>query len=261
MRKLLLRIFIAALSIVILGSTAWVALRPSEPVYQGKRLSYWLKGYHFNDKRPEHQKADEAVRQIGTNAFPTLLRMLSEKDSDLTIKLRKLARKQHIIEIEYPMAEISHNHASDGFKALGAKAKDAVPVLIEIYNQNISEDSQFTTAEVLGFIGPAASSAVPSLLRGATNANDRVRWRTIWTLGAIHSNPESVVPVLTKALNDSYLDVRWRAANALGEFGTTASPAVPALTKLLKDNEERVRDAAQEALDRISPQTPVIPLK
>jgi hypothetical protein len=36
-------------------------------------------------------RVDEAVRQVGTNALPTLLRTLRVKDSTLKVELRDLA--------------------------------------------------------------------------------------------------------------------------------------------------------------------------
>src|SRR5215469_11736120 len=77
--------------LALLGGLAWEVLRtkdPPEPVYQGKRLGEWLAGY--NGPSPE---TDEVVRRLGTNAIPTLLRMLRAKDSQLAAGLVKLVRK------------------------------------------------------------------------------------------------------------------------------------------------------------------------
>src|SRR5579872_4898885 len=93
------RIVLIVLFAAILGGFAWDVLRQREPVYQGKPLSVWLEGYERGGWA--RQNADEAVRQAGTNAIPTLLRMLQEKDSPMMLKLVALARRQHFIKIKY----------------------------------------------------------------------------------------------------------------------------------------------------------------
>ncbi|MGO8929484.1 MAG: hypothetical protein ACLQU3_21680, partial [Limisphaerales bacterium] len=98
------QIALAVVLIILAGVIAWQVLREREPVYQGRSLSNWLAGYeplpgvfvlggptvlvtgpgggppgyHFDSR-----KVDAAVRQIGTNAVPTLFRMLRAKDSAL----------------------------------------------------------------------------------------------------------------------------------------------------------------------------------
>ena len=65
-----------------------------EPVYRGKPLSVWLQRYiqggSYIGFWPEPE-ADEAIRQIGTNAIPTLLLMLREHDSKLKLALLRLS--------------------------------------------------------------------------------------------------------------------------------------------------------------------------
>src|SRR4051794_10793082 len=77
-----LRIVLAVLLVAMIGGLAWLASRQREPMYQGQPLSYWLGGY---DSPPltnvTPSQADAAVRQLGTNAFPVLLRRLQQRDS------------------------------------------------------------------------------------------------------------------------------------------------------------------------------------
>lgn len=139
------RVHIAfALSFVALaGVIAWQVLHLREPVYQGKRLSSWLEAYKLHgvagvetwQVRGEQQKADEAVRQAGTNALPTLLRTLWAKDSALKLKLMDLAGRQHFIKVKYTPAEELNYRACWAFGVLRAKARSAVPALIEIANR------------------------------------------------------------------------------------------------------------------------------
>jgi 3-methyladenine DNA glycosylase AlkD len=214
-----------------------------------------MEGYGYRDTTPQHQKADEAVRHIGTNSVPTLLRMLRAKDSAFKVKLRKLARKV-TPDVNYHMAEFDHNRACEGFRALGPVASNAVPQLIEIYDQNISETSQLETVDSLAYVGPAADAAIPALLQAArTNSSVIVRIHSVLTVGAIHTQPEKVVPVLMDLMKDSLEGIRRSSAEALGNYGTNASPAIATLSNALNDPKLSVRDAAEDALKQIDPET------
>jgi HEAT repeat protein len=177
--------------------------------------------------------------------------MARARDSALTLKLIGLARKQHWIKINHTSASVRNIEAVYGFRQLGADAKDAVPALIEICEQNLSRTSQETTPAALGYIGPAAAKAIPVLLRCATNSNPMIRGNAIYALGQIHGEPELVLPFLIKSLHDFDHGVRGDAAFAVGAFG--ARQAVPALLELLKDELEWTREQATEALKKIDP--------
>src|SRR6266567_3404042 len=45
-----LRIALALVLAAVLGGVAWRALRQPEPVYQGKPLSFWLKGFQLDNQ-------------------------------------------------------------------------------------------------------------------------------------------------------------------------------------------------------------------
>src|SRR6266576_2155320 len=96
-----------------------------EPGYQGRGLTDWLKDYsrtqYANDPGPwippspwtdedraVRARAEEAIRQIGTNALPLLLKMLASKNE---------------LKGYGPLAPL-------GFQVLGPTAKPTVPALI-----------------------------------------------------------------------------------------------------------------------------------
>ena len=182
MRKRI-HIAFAVVLLALAGVIGWQVLRLREPVYQGKRLSFWLDAYRLYglagvetwQVRDEQQEADEAVRQAGTNALPTLLRMLRAKDSALKLTVMRLAERQHVFKINYTPAEELHYRACCAFGILRAKARSAVPALIKIANQNFSHDSQCYAISALASIGPPAKEAIPFLLGWATNADAAVR--------------------------------------------------------------------------------------
>src|SRR5688572_30987713 len=60
----------------------WGGSGPPEPVYEGRKLTSWLERHVPNTSAnppynsPGWHKAEEALRRMGTNAIPTLLRMI-----------------------------------------------------------------------------------------------------------------------------------------------------------------------------------------
>src|SRR5262249_15751394 len=72
----------AIILIAFVGFTVAI-LRPREPAYHGRALSDWLKEFDRSDwtiAPDPGSPAVQAVRQIGTNALPTLLEMASTSD-------------------------------------------------------------------------------------------------------------------------------------------------------------------------------------
>jgi len=241
--------------VVGLGWLAWQMLRPREPMYQGKPLSYWMGGYDY----PAYggvtpSEADQAVRQLGTNAIPTLLRFIGAKDSALKLKVIELVQKPNFVHSHYALDSDRHRQAVQAFEILGDDAKGAVPALIKIYNLNISDDSQYAVAAALGWIGPSARLAIPSLLQGMNGTNFHVRLFSIRALGQIHAESAVIVPALKGQLKDREPTVQMFAIGALGDFGPDAKPAVPALIQLLSNHVINVREGATNALKQIDPE-------
>lgn len=265
------KIAIAVSVVTILWVVTWQVLCEREPAYEGKRLRGWLRDYHLglNTSDPERVSSrnvvEVAVRQIGTNAIPTLLRMAAQKDSSFTSKLIGTWDRRIVWNFSLPtwfrypswyrnQARVLNDEAVLGFEILGAGAQQAVPSLIKIYEQNISSSSQAATSRALVALGPTAQRmAIPSFLQEAASSNAPAREVAIWSLSAMDSEPALVVPALVKALSDTNYVIRLVAAKGLGRFGTNAQQAVPALVQLLRDPNVRVRPNATNALRKIDP--------
>src|SRR5579872_3147698 len=177
------RIILTSLLVLILSGFAWLVLsRPREPVYQGKPLSYWLSGFDDFCKAdlpsgppaPTYTEAWEAIRQNGTNALPSLLRMLKKRKPDFIDRIMAVAHKQHFIRIPY-FSRGGRGQAVCGFKALGSGASNAVPLLITMFDRDPSASSQTAVPAILASIGPSAAQAIPALLRGMRHTNEIVR--------------------------------------------------------------------------------------
>lgn len=265
-------IVLSALLLAVVGLATWEGLskRDREPVYQGRGLRVWLKEYRsgLNTGIPESVKkgreAEAAIRVIGTNAIPTLLRMLRERNSATKGGLVALWERHVIFTHWLPRwvrspawyrkaARFQNEDAAYGFGVLGTNAQQAVPALIGIYEGAFSQDSRFAASRALAAVGPAAGGVISTFLRGATNRDAAMRQWAVMGLDELNAEPHLVVPALAKSLSDTNWFVRTVAAEALGRFGKEALQAVPALVQSLKDTNKFVRGSATYALTRIDP--------
>jgi HEAT repeat protein len=230
------------LSAIVIGGIAFFFLRSTrDPVYQGKRLSVWLKEYDFRKtadgkgiSEGDVRKADEIVKQAGTNAIPTLLRLLREEDS-----------KKHNIDS-------TGGEASDGFRVLGASATNAVPDLMKIYEQNRA--ARIDILYSLNCIGTNADVPVDWLLPKLKDPDRQIRAGIAYVLANMHLKSEQAIPVLIQCLSDSDRMVRGDTALALGSCGTDAKSAIPQLIDLLNDKAKGVRNCATLAIKEIDPE-------
>ena len=170
---------VGVLSVLLaLTSTAvltFYTARSEAPRYEGKSLRTWLENYHPTEDRVNWAKVGEAVRFFGTNAVPTLLRMLQANDSPLTRELSALAEKQHLVQIHTIPAELQHFQASMAFRALGTEASNAVPRLIQMYHESDSESSREHIIESLGYIRSSPKLTIPALRSSLDDKSPRVR--------------------------------------------------------------------------------------
>jgi hypothetical protein len=243
------QIAFGVLFLTVFGFVAWqVLVTREEPIINGQPLRFWLENYTFVSA-----EFDRAVQKAGTNAIPTLLRMLKQRDSPLKVRAMALAQQQDFVKIPFFPDKEQNAKGYQAFLKLGVAAKSAVPRLIEIYESQISDESQGWTARSLGAVGPEAKQAVPALLRGVTNSSVRVRTQTIVALSFIRSDMGAVVPALTECLNAPNTLVRLSACTALANLGTDAKAGVPTLAKLLNDPNHDVRAGAANAIISIDP--------
>ncbi len=85
--------------VVGVGLALWRNTGPGEPVYEGKPLSRWLQATDPPyDDPAAGQKADLALRHIGTNAIPTLLKLIQAKDPPgIVLKLLQWAQTRRLL--------------------------------------------------------------------------------------------------------------------------------------------------------------------
>lgn len=246
----------------IAGVISWQVSRQREPRYQGIRLTVWLKQYgtnHWSTGRdgPLEKEAQAAIRQVGTNAIPLYLSIMSARESPLKRKLLALAPRPLVARLHLRSLYSYRLLGAYGLIALGPDAKPAVPALMGLLTDKDAQ-VRYPAVFALRCLGPAASDALPSLITCLKDPEFIVRDEAVLALGTIHQQPDQVVPILVGVLDQAWNPqnsaILWLdAMSALREFGTRAKPAVPRLLNLLGDEHEDIRSLATNTLMVIDP--------
>jgi len=134
--------------------------------------------------------------------------------------------------------------------ALGPAASSALPVLVRAARDD-SEDVRFWAVTAIGGLGPAARTAAPALLTVMADDVRRVQEAARRALEAL--GPAST-PVLLPALRSGDPWLRANAAEAIGVVGEARGKVVPELIVLLADDSLWVRASAAWALGQIGPE-------
>jgi hypothetical protein len=247
-------IALAVLLVMLAGVSAWLGLREREPVYQEKRLSFWLENLHRERMARRQDERDvEAIRQIGTNALPVLIKRLHAQDTRLKQLIMTWAKKQRLVHFHFKSADERRYEAVCGYEALGPLAVVQVQSLSDTLTSTPSPGVRQAAAWALGYIGPEATRSAPALFRATKDTNDFVRGLAFEALGRVRPDPHATIPVLVAGLADPIGAVRSSAAGALSGYGQEARLAAPALFRATQDTESGVRMSAFWALSDIRP--------
>ncbi|HKI71289.1 MAG TPA: HEAT repeat domain-containing protein [Verrucomicrobiae bacterium] len=280
------------LTLAVLGALVLFLVVPGtmrEPEYQGKPLSFWLKQEVVLANNPMRPRltpgAEEAVRQIGTNAVPVLLAKVRYVDNPLRQAARNNASKldSRLVRLAAFPFGYEPRQAMLGFKALGPLAKSAIPQLTEMLNtpneswalrallyigndsmeqwkksiaQITDENRQVNLVFHLSLlaqeIGPDAPDVSGILVqRLKEDSSWTVRLEAVKALEKLAFPADFALGPLVKALEDQQSLVRAHAAEAIGKLGKDARSALPALQKAANDKHPPVRTSAAAALQQI----------
>jgi len=218
-----------------LAFLAWVTFHSSEPSYRGKSLDAWLEQAMQNQEGAFEFLSDihldtpsaRAIRAMGKDALPTLLRMAHTRDTPLRRELGNLSEHHPWLGLHPRNFKEIQEKAAYGFLILGPEAKTALPELISMLD-NPAPEVRMLAAFAIAKIGPDGATAIPALQRLTTNSPA--------------ANPS------WKFLPD---DQGWPAF-ALGAMGPAARRALPQIELLRKDSDLFIRAAAEVAFVKIS---------
>ena len=196
------RVYLILLVLVLVGVVVVLATREREPEYGGKRLSEWVKDLPalWMQERPDlsHERAresEQAVRQIGTNASPYLLRWIEYDPPGWKVRLQVTFNR---IAGRLNLSRDLTNIERDSLRSF-----DAMSPLIEL--------------------GPKADGVIGDLTRMAHGPKARgVRNRALVVLGALGTNAARAVPDLLDILNDPDPKMREVVKGALRQIDPKA---------------------------------------
>jgi HEAT repeat protein len=233
-------------------------LRDREPAYKGQSLRVWIQPYFYaTTGKLVLKDSDEAVRHMGSNAVPALLKMIRAEDSPLKLKIIEWTQGRHLAAFKFQRTDDRKIDATCAFRALGAEGKSGVPELVRILGESRSITSQIAAEKALSGIGPAASKAIPALARATSSTNIFVRKAALEALKDIRASPEAALPVFTKFMSDPSSYIRRSALEGLIALGPQARPAIPEIVALLKSDDLGIRGDAAELLKQIDPDAAV----
>lgn len=259
-------------------SLAWLALMQSlldggEPVYQGKTLTSWLSDFDFGRfqdaaKTAKNEAAERAVEAIGPAAVPVLVERLNTKSLASKRFLERIESLQRQEKTEEASNLVGSSMVDDintvaAFRILGAKAKPAIPELIELLAPalhaaqftgepatELADRKSLAAADALAAIGP---DAIPPLIEALKSEDVSIRFGAAMALESFGPDRE-IVTALVEALIDPDCDVRWRAVRTLGNFRAMPQVVVPAIAERLRnDSASTVRFYAVSALRKFGP--------
>ncbi len=168
------RVWIILLGCVVLGAS--VALfwpREREPEYQGKKLSEWLTisrrvntGLTVGFPSSGDGEAAEAVRHIGTNALPWLLRWIAYETPAWKGKIAPFfwSHQKFFPARTFLRGELLAVCANEGFRILGPVATPAVPELAKLLRPRNPRNIRSEALTALIYIGAEGSRPSMSLL-------------------------------------------------------------------------------------------------
>src|SRR5882672_805341 len=158
---------LCALAVGLAAVAFWP--EPKEPEYKGKKLSYWMGITLPPGVTLKEEDYAEAIRRIGTNGFPYVLKRMRYRTPNWRIKLYgKLPGRLQVgfigTKIYGPDPEWVVHRLPNYFRVLGPEAAPVVPELIRILQDPKSPALTVQLAMVwLRAIGEPARPSLPQL--------------------------------------------------------------------------------------------------
>jgi RNA polymerase sigma factor (sigma-70 family) len=262
---------IVGVGILIVAGTSAVIVKnnffPSEPSYQGRKLSEWLVDVDYGQPPQTRAKAAEAIRKMGTKTLPFLLACFSDdKSGDKSIRqatwgfdaLGPIA-KPVISKLESRMEKYPGYVPS----ALGGIGRDALPELLTALTNNSFWVRDNTAAALASAIyeqkitPSEAEAAFPITINNLTYTStnelfrENTRLRAAGLLGALGLHPDVAVPALIQGMDNTNPSVVAECAASLGKFGPDAAPAVPKMIQGLHNSKLQISVACVMSLGEV----------
>jgi HEAT repeat protein len=282
-------ILLVPLALLLCG-LLWLALRKTEPSYQGKPLSRWIRGLEYENVNPTAEQR-AALRAMGQPAVTRLIELLEHHDSALKRKFIEYAKyhadiHNRFIAPRYVIPEsIYHAEAATALGEIGPAAQAAIPALMaactnrdysmaarakaaltKIRKESIApllealkdvHSTNWIEAAVQAkYLGADGEALVPLLVGPLSNTNIIIREVAADALGGIASRPDLTIPALVEGLkSETDPGIRRREIDALHQFRDAKRQVIPVLLGFMRDGDQNVWLGAAFGLeDMLSPE-------
>jgi len=252
--------------VLVFTGLVWFFSRYREPACGGKSLSEWVQLYaREGDEEPKDQTAANAIRHIGPDAVPYLLKWVSYDGNDgrfrriavgVVPRLPKRIRPDVLNAWARSDARVLRAaYAARAFALFQEESAVCMPPLVKLMKEDKSSFTAANSTYALACLGPEALPVFAATL-ASPGASTRVRGGIAQALGRrpeLATNSASSVPLLLPRFNDADAFVRESAITSAGRIGaryqTYSTVAVPALTNCLAaERPETTRYLAARAL-------------
>ena len=132
---------------------------------------------------------------------------------------------------------------------IGPAATEAIPALLRLAIEEEDEGAQEAAGQALGIVARDQPGPVQEILALLESPSDPSRLAAI-RAAAVLGDPRAVSPLIA-SLKHANPKVREEAAEALGDLGTVAAQGLPALIEALTDPEPEVRSEARDAIAKM----------
>jgi hypothetical protein len=213
-------IFLAIFTILAIGFPVAYLCRQKEPTYADKTLTEWLTVYDgtFLASEPNRKAINEtsiaAVKQIGANAIPFLLKKITSHETgsekflrSLLIRLprsflRSSLLRQPLSRFLYKTYPSDQLLGRQGFRILHKDAQSAAPALGEL-TKNPDALVRYYSLESLASLDPKTDIFLPILLRTIHDTDASVRQESIEMLATRYPEEADYAGVHPKTSSSS----------------------------------------------------------
>lgn len=174
-----------AIGILTFVALASLLMRPSQPTYDGRTLTHWIKVLGSSDS-DEEAHAFAAIQSIGTNALPTILQLLESRDSTMKFRCLQVLGRVPFLNLRFETAAEWRQKAKLALVLAGAESQHkSIPALarmsraadagVRLTAVDCLSQLMFSEPEVLPSLEAAQSDADPKVCAVARDAVRRYR--------------------------------------------------------------------------------------
>jgi HEAT repeat protein len=249
----------------------------SEPVCNGRSLNNWLailERLDFDHSSstvsvlpqefplsPEWCEARDAIRKMGTNAIPFLIKSVcnEEKSAGVVAAFQVLGTSARSAVPKLASLATNNNAMMDAQRAmfsLTAIGPEGLPILLTVLTNNITTANKtesvlfYQALECIKALGTNAAPAIPVLIHCTRNTNDLVAVMAMRALPVVGVGSRAVFAFLIETANGTSANLRFEAVDALVVF---REQAISTWVQAFNDPDYSVRYRSYLALADISP--------